>query len=404
MFDFSKTEKLLVFSLANLAIISKYKVKFNKNEILFSADRIVTKFLKDVDFKILKADNKIDSPVIENATILFYNIPDESLDKLKSMFLNNVTVLESNSEGEVFLNENNNSKIYINGFLVATEKNFLFSYNIKKPTKTIIKKIEKLELPFKRTAYVHKIKTILLNCEKAEIAMYLAKDLEKLDGGQAHDEINWKDVQLHAVKLLNALNKYLFITKSDYVKYYYLIDTAIESGYKPVYISQNIKDIVESEKDFLGKNINTINVFLEKYSKNFEFAYINKDQLTDVERENLKIVEKLLKDLAVELEIKISTNMLETKNKKYHVKNRILILKKEILSNIDLTLENAIEGIGRILYPKVDANRAILNLFVKFLKDKQNKFTHVSKINQKESIINKFLNKFKKKDGERNVR
>ncbi|ONN26807.1 hypothetical protein XJ44_08055 [Thermosipho affectus] len=404
MFDFSKTEKSLVFSLANLAIISKYKIKFNKNEILFSADRIVTKFLKDVDFKILKADNKIDSPVIENATILFYNIPDESLDKLKSMFLNNVTVLESNNEGEVFLNENNNSKIYINGFLVATEKNFLFSYNIKKPTKTIIKKIEKLELPFKRTAYVHKIKTILLNCEKAEIAMYLAKDLEKLDGGQAHDEINWKDVQLHAVKLLNALNKYLFITKSDYVKYYYLIDTAIESGYKPVYISQNIKDIVESEKDFLGKNINTINVFLEKYSKNFEFAYINKDQLTDVEKENLKIVENLLKDLAVELEIKISTNMLETKNKKYHVKNRTLVLKKEILSNIDITLENAIEGIGRILYPEVDANRAILNLFVKFLKDKQNKFTHVSKINQKESIINKFLNKFKKKDGEKDVR
>ncbi|ANQ54373.1 hypothetical protein BG95_08125 [Thermosipho sp. 1063] len=404
MFDFSKTEKSLVFSLANLAIISKYKIKFNKNEILFSADRIVTKFLKDVDFKILKADNKIDSPVIENATILFYNIPDESLDKLKSMFLNNVTVLESNNEGEVFLNENNNSKIYINGFLVATEKNFLFSYNIKKPTKTIIKKIEKLELPFKRTAYVHKIKTILLNCEKAEIAMYLAKDLEKLDGGQAHDEINWKDVQLHAVKLLNALNKYLFITKSDYVKYYYLIDTAIESGYKPVYISQNIKDIVESEKDFLGKNINTINVFLEKYSKNFEFAYINKDQLTDVEKENLKIVENLLKDLAVELEIKISTNMLETKNKKYHVKNRTLVLKKEILSNIDTTLENAIEGIGRILYPEVDANRAILNLFVKFLKDKQNKFTHVSKINQKESIINKFLNKFKKKDGEKDVR
>lgn len=273
MFDFNEFEKSLVFSLANIVVNSNYKIEFGKNEIALSVDKVHTKNLKIQNYKILESESDPNFPIVENAKILFYNIP--VTDKIKNMFLQNVKPLESNSEGEVFLKDND-SKIYVNGFLVAVEKNFLFSYNIKTPSKNMIQKIENFELPFKRTAYVHKIKNILLNCENAETAMYLAKDLEKIDNGTAHDEINWKDVQLHAVKLLNVFKKYIFITKSDYVKFNHLVDIAIDNGYKPIFISKNIKDEIEYEKDLLGEKINTINSFFEKYSKNFQFNYIDK--------------------------------------------------------------------------------------------------------------------------------
>lgn len=93
------------------------------------------------------------------------------------------------------------------------------------------------------------------------------------------------------------------------------------------------------------------------------------------------------------------------KNNNYYIKDNSIILKREILSNEDLTLENVIEGIGKITFPNLDSKASILKLFILLLKKERNKFSHISKVStEKESLIDKIFGKFRKKDGEKNGR
>ncbi len=60
-------------------------------------------------------------------------IDDDSISKAKNMFLifnKEITFAEKTRYGEVYFSENSIPSIYINGVKVASEENFLYSYNI----------------------------------------------------------------------------------------------------------------------------------------------------------------------------------------------------------------------------------------------------------------------------------
>ncbi|MEA4895211.1 MAG: IS6 family transposase [Oscillospiraceae bacterium] len=88
------------------------------------------------------------------------------IDKAKSMFLcfSDLQRLEDTYIGDVYRRSKEGSKIYINGVLVATEANFMFSYNITSLNTAIKKALNRERTNVWRTAYADRVKAILLQC------------------------------------------------------------------------------------------------------------------------------------------------------------------------------------------------------------------------------------------------
>jgi hypothetical protein len=230
--------------------------------------------------------------------------------------------------------------------------------------------------------------------------MKLANEI--INSENIHDEIRWKDVQIHALKLLNALNNYLFITKKEIIQYNHLLGNARNSGYKIIEIPEEIKEELLNERDILGNRINTIQNYFEKYSKNFVFEIIDEKKLSEKEKENFQSLKKFLSTIDKDISVLISTNMLERIDSKsfYYIKDNVIYLKRDVLNSFDFTLKVVIEAISKILYPSYSTKDAILSLFVKHLSETKIKETHVSKVESKNSFFSSFINKLRKKSGD----
>ena len=86
----------------------------------------------------------------------FLGVPDTSIEKAKSFFLKFTphTVLETTDYGQVITRSDNGpAYIYVNGLRVAEEPNFLFSYNITNPNKSITKALNRERTNVGRSAY-----------------------------------------------------------------------------------------------------------------------------------------------------------------------------------------------------------------------------------------------------------
>src|SRR6476620_11234833 len=130
----------------------------------------------------------------------FLGVPDTSIEKAKSFFLKFTphTVLETTDYGQVITRSNNGpAYIYVNGLRVAEEPNFLFSYNITNPNKSITKALNRERTNVGRSAYSDRVKAILLQTTSQEIAELLTADLGGHERGTMHDEMTWLDVSVH---------------------------------------------------------------------------------------------------------------------------------------------------------------------------------------------------------------
>jgi len=171
----------------------------NENEEKLSNDKVIGKFgigLKDAlatfdrhginvlirskygDIKILKS-SKIgfediitlhaeisdpSDPKLVGTEVILQKITDEEITKAKKLFMkfSGEKVLESTPFGEVIENTSI-GKIYINGVRVATESNFLFSYNITSLNASIRNALNRERTNVGRTAYSSRVKNILLD-------------------------------------------------------------------------------------------------------------------------------------------------------------------------------------------------------------------------------------------------
>ncbi|SHH20701.1 hypothetical protein [Thermosipho atlanticus] len=413
MIELTYNEKIFLNFLLFFIKSFNYSIEIdNNNNLILKSFSVKVGDLKKIPIDTLNLKYEIyynDLPVklnetnlqtLETSTLIFRNLPENYIEKVKFFFkkLSNEKVIEENEHGEVLL-KNNISKIYVHGFLVATEPNFLFSYNIKNPSKSIFQKLNNFEIPFKRTAYVNKIKNILLYCENAEIAIYLADDLKKLISGESHDEINWKNIQIHAIKLLNGLNKVLFFTENEEREYHDIIKIAQSKGYKLIMISEALRKSLDNERDIFGNKINSVERFYKEYSKDFQFDFVEIDTLDKEEKEGLEIIKRLLDILKIKITIKISNNMLQTLDsngttESCLIENQI-IFKREILKQPEKLLKQFLKNISKLLYPKETSFNALLNTSAGLILKTLQTRSYKSSIKSKESIFRKFLKKFK---------
>lgn len=224
---------------------------------------------------------------IEGTDVVLDGITADQIDRAKQNFLRftDEKILEETKFGDVYAKPSSkDSRIYVNGLKVANEENFLFSYNITKTTKQVRDALNRERSNVGRTAYSSRVKDILRECETTEVAQRLVDDFENFTDGTTHDEVNWKSIRLHAVKLLNARDDVVFATVDEQNSKADLLNSAIREGYRVVTVPENISNEIQDEEDAKGNRLRNVGTYLEEYNESFEYEWVNEEELTEDER------------------------------------------------------------------------------------------------------------------------
>ncbi len=222
-------------------------------------------------------------------------VSKKDMSDAKNLFLlfSGDKILEETKYGSVLSKRGDIGRIYVNGVRVAEEDNFLFSYNITSLTAAIRKAMNRERTNVGRSAYSDRVKSILLNCKTTQVAGPLVNDLRNYHLGTLHDELNWIDVQEHAVKTLSALSRSVFLTSRQSMTAGTVVDEAIHAGYEIVTIPERLGDRIRGQVDISGNLIRDISQFVKEISDSFEFEYIDKKDLTAAERKVYGITGKI---------------------------------------------------------------------------------------------------------------
>lgn len=225
------------------------------------------------------------------------SISEDDIVAAKNMFLkfNNEAILENTKYGSVLQKKENRGKIYINGVAVASEENFLFSYNITLLNASIKKAINRERTNVGRTAYANTVKSILLECQSEIIGNKLSADLSQYSYGNNHDELKWIDVQEHAAKILNKYKRVIFVTSEEIGRGTDLVNEARQGGAEVVIIPSNLRDKIamQNEDKDEANRVRIFTEFIQERSDNFEFKIINNNDLTYSEKETFSKIELL---------------------------------------------------------------------------------------------------------------
>jgi hypothetical protein len=274
-------------------------------------------------------------------------LSDEDIERAKDLFLifSGEKIIEKTDYGWVLKKKSDVARIYINGVKVAEEENFLFSYNITSLTKKIRHALNRERTNVGRSAYSDRVKSILLSCKSKKVAEFLADDLKNYFTGEMHDELKWIDVQEHAVKILNATEKVVFLTPEELMTATNMVDEARLGGYKIITIPKNLKDRIRGVKDIAGKPIRDLEEFYSEYEESFEFKFIKSNQLSEREREVFDMTDKIfsliggkpkiIKDVKISETMRKEMDSFTDANGAWDPKTASIIIKRDQLKSIE---------------------------------------------------------------------
>ena len=186
------------------------------------------------------------------------------------------------------------ARIYVKGVRVATEDQFLFSYNITSTTAQLQRALNRERTNVGRTAYQDRVKAILLKARSAAVVDQLAQDLPRIQQGTNHDEINWVEVQEQAVRILAARGKTLFLTSQQMLYMGATVQEARQDGYKLVFIPDKMLARLPGLRDMNGDPILDLSGFVKVWNESFQYDFVEVSKLTKEERETWRILPKLL--------------------------------------------------------------------------------------------------------------
>ena len=226
-------------------------------------------------------------PDFGGTEVLLEGVPDGEMERAKSFFLryNDDRVLESTKYGDVLAKSDYSApgRTYVKGLLVAEEPNFLFSYNITQLNAGLRRALNRERTNVGRAAYSDRVKDILKECRSSAVAKPLTADLGQFTSGHMHDELAWKDVCLHACRVLQGQEKVVFVTPWQLqlasVRY------AVGDGYQPVVVPEDIAAALGCLTDLEGKPMVDLGKFEEEFNASFQFEFVPPEDLTPGERE-----------------------------------------------------------------------------------------------------------------------
>jgi len=327
-------------------------------------------------------------------------IIDDDVQAARDMFLQflDVNPIEVTKFGEIFPCFADQGKIFINGLCVASEPNFLFSYNITSLDSKIKKALNRERQNLGRVAYSERIRSILLNCSSGKVAEALINDLQSWSAGQAHDELNWSDIQSHSVKILNAKEKVIFTSANELEHNSLLVDIAASSGHRIIAVPEILVTKIPGMKDIEGQPVVETSELFKQHNQSFEFKWVEVQSLSQNELAiwNLRdIILNLLegKPAAVR-DIRIS----ETMRKDFLTTRETvgLWMPKEGLIVIHRSQLNSLEKFaGTLLHEAIHAKHGVLDVSREFELHLTNLIGHlVLKLRKKNQGIGSFLKSF----------
>lgn len=223
---------------------------------------------------------------IEGTDVVLDGITEGQIEEAKQNFLKftDDELLEATKFGEVYASPpDEDSRIYVTGLRVATEEDFLFSYNITRTTKQVRDALNRERSNVGRTAYSGRVKDILQECQTTDVAQRLVDDFENFTDGTTHDEVSWKPIRLHAVKLLNQYDNVTFATVDEQRENPYVLDHARDDGYRVVTVPENLREEIKHEKDYSGEPIRDLDRYTEEYNESHTYSWVSESELTDAE-------------------------------------------------------------------------------------------------------------------------
>jgi len=220
--------------------------------------------------------------------IVLTGVTDEDVEEARRFFLrySNERLLESTEFGDVLTRSDASqpARIYVKGLLVAEEQNFLFSYNITKLSAALRRALNRERSNVGRTAYSDRIKAILTASRSPQIAAALADDLNAYSLGRLHDELSWRDVALHACRVLQANEKVLFVTAWQLAEDTAQVRYAKADGYRVVVVPDDIARSLGSLTDMDGRPMFDLNRYRDQWNDSFSFTFVDPRTMTAPEQ------------------------------------------------------------------------------------------------------------------------
>lgn len=290
------------------------EVTIHSSHNTFSVEKAPKHGFEDIDTLHVQIDTP--EKEIEGTDVVLSGCTEQDVEDAKANFLrfSDESLLEETPMGEVYQSPSREpARIYVNGLRVATEDDFLFSYNITKPTKKVLDALNRERSNVGRSAYSRRVKTILERCQSRKVAKPLVDDLESFERGEMHDELSWKSVRIHACKLLNAADDVVFVSPRDRENHEYTLSHAKDDGYRTVTVPENVRNELQNETDLEGNQIRDVTAYEQEYNDSFSYDWVSSQELSKQEQkvwEQRKEILSLLPDQLTEgLEIRISETM-----------------------------------------------------------------------------------------------
>ena len=143
-------------------------------------------------------------PTMVGTDVVLSCVTESDVQNAKSMFLmfnEGMALLETTEYGEVYMNKpDGKSCIYANGVQIASEDNFLFSYNITSMNAKTRNALNRERTNVGRSAYSETIKNILKKCSSMNVIKLLISDVNNVMKGTNKDETGWVDIASYAAK------------------------------------------------------------------------------------------------------------------------------------------------------------------------------------------------------------
>lgn len=226
-------------------------------------------------------------PTMVGTEVVLRGIDDAEVTAAKDLFLrfSGEDIVGETQYGQIIKRGNRpEARIYVNGVVVAEDDGLAFSYNITSRNAAMSKALNRERTNVGRTAFADRVKAMLLACTAPAVAEVLANEISRLDKGDAHDEVKWTDVAVHACKILNAAKKVVFVSSQELATATSAVDHARNEGNWLVALPQNIRDRLRGEKDATGAAVRGLDEFVRQWSQSFKFDFIDESQMTSSER------------------------------------------------------------------------------------------------------------------------
>jgi len=220
--------------------------------------------------------------------VILGGVKDADIEQAKHFFLrySGETLLETTEYGDVLARADRwqPARIYVKGLFVAEEPNFLFSYNITKLSAPLRRALNRERSNVGRSAYSDRVKNILTACRSTAVAGPLADDLNGYVAGRLHDELAWRDVALHACRVLQTNEKVLFVTAWQMAADTAQLQYARADGYRIVVVPEDIAEALGGLTDLNGEPLVDLGRYRDEWNDSFSFTFVDPAAMTPAER------------------------------------------------------------------------------------------------------------------------